>query len=293
MEKKYYKHKIENLLVVNRIVAIHYFEFETSFQSKVEAHDFWECVCVLEGNIVCQAGEKAFALSEGEMLFHAPNEPHSFRADGKNKPKVFFVCFACKSEAADFFQGRILSPDKSLLRLIYPIIEEGKKTFDLPDFDPEMKKMNLLPNPTLGGQQLVKNYLEILLITLMRGETEKENADVFFLPHDKFREQVSKRVILLLRERIDEKLTVADICEALHYNKSYIFEQFKKATGQSVMTYFIRLKTEKAKRLLRETDTSITQIAETLSFDTPNYFSKTFKKITGYTPLQYRKTHAR
>ena len=293
MEKKYYKHKIENLLVVNRIVAIHYFEFETSFRSKVETHDFWECVCVLEGNIVCQAAEREFALEAGQLLFHKPNEPHSFRADGKNKPKVFFVCFACKSEAVAFFQGRILSADKSLLRLVYPIIEEGKKTFDLPDFDPETKKMDLLPNPTLGGQQLIKNYLEILLVTLMREETEKENAEVFFLPLDKFREQVSKQVILLLRERIDEKLTVAEICESLHYNKSYIFEQFKKATGQSVMAYFTRLKTEKAKRLLRETDLSVTQIAETLSFDTPNYFSKTFKKITGLTPLQYRKTHAR
>ena len=45
-----------------------------------------------------------------------------------------------------------------------------------------------------------------------------------------------------------------------------------------------------AKRMLRETSLSVTQIADRLSFDCPNYFSKVFKKITGYTPLQYKKT---
>ena len=57
------------------------------------------------------------------------------------------------------------------------------------------------------------------------------------------------------------------------------------------MAYFTELKIERAKKLLRE-DMNIAQIAEYLSFDTPNYFSKTFRKITGVTPLQYKKTAA-
>jgi YesN/AraC family two-component response regulator len=55
------------------------------------------------------------------------------------------------------------------------------------------------------------------------------------------------------------------------------------------MEYFIRLKVDKSKELLRETSMSIGEISSYLSFDTPNYFSKTFKKITGYTPTTYRK----
>ena len=38
--KKYFKHKLENLLVIDKIVTIHYFEFDKNFKSKVEAHDF-------------------------------------------------------------------------------------------------------------------------------------------------------------------------------------------------------------------------------------------------------------
>ena len=55
------------------------------------------------------------------------------------------------------------------------------------------------------------------------------------------------------------------------------------------MAYFTKLKVQKAKELLRETDISVSSISDQLSFDTPNYFSKTFKRFTGYTPSTYRK----
>ena len=55
------------------------------------------------------------------------------------------------------------------------------------------------------------------------------------------------------------------------------------------MSYFISLKIKEAKRLLRETDLTVTQISASLAFDNPNYFSKTFKRVSGYTPLQYKK----
>ena len=57
------------------------------------------------------------------------------------------------------------------------------------------------------------------------------------------------------------------------------------------MSYFTHLKIERAKRLLRESDLSVSRISELFAFDTPNYFTKTFKRLTGYTPLQYKKIH--
>ena len=51
MEKKYYKHKIENLLNISKIIMIHYLEFDSDFQSEREAHDFWELVYADRGNI--------------------------------------------------------------------------------------------------------------------------------------------------------------------------------------------------------------------------------------------------
>lgn len=289
MEKKYYKHKIENLLVINKIVTIHYFEFDKNFVGEAESHDFWELVYADKANVFCTADGRETLLKEGEILFHKPNELHSLRADGVKAPNVFIITFECKSEAAHFFENRRLKLNRGFLRFIYPIIEESKKTFDLPYSDPALKKMKLLPAPALGGEQLIKNFLEILLIHLMRDETEKENSEAVFLPHEALEERVASRVIEFLRKNVCEKLEISDICTALHYNKSHIFKQFKRATNCSVMAYFTRLKIDRAKRMLRETNLSVTQISETLSFDSPNYFAKAFKKTTGYTPSRYRK----
>jgi two-component system response regulator YesN len=55
------------------------------------------------------------------------------------------------------------------------------------------------------------------------------------------------------------------------------------------MEYYLELKIKTAKKLLKENELSIKEISEKLAFDTPNYFSKTFKKIVGFTPTEYRK----
>ena len=123
----------------------------------------------------------------------------------------------------------------------------------------------------------------------MRNETEKNSSEAVFLPREQFDELISDQVIKYMQEHITEKLSVSDICETMHYSKSYVFRQFKKTTGSSLMAYFIRLKVQCAKQMLRDSELSIAAISDALSFDNPNYFSKAFKKITGYTPSTYRK----
>lgn len=289
MEKKYYKHKIQNLLVISKIITIHYFEFDKNFVADTESHDFWELVYADKGDLICVCDGSETVLKEGEVIFHKPNVSHSHRADGKRAPNVFIISFECKNEAIRFFEDRKMALNKDLLRYIFTIIDESKKTFDLPFSDPDLKKMKLLSSPALGGQQLIKNLLEILLISLMRNEAESGGVDTVFLPQDRVDELIPDRIVAYMREHITEQLTVGDICRDIHYNRSYIFKQFKKSTGYTIMAYFTKLKVEKAKEMLRESEMSIGTISSSLSFDNPNYFSKTFKKYTGYTPSTYRK----
>jgi AraC-like DNA-binding protein len=289
MEKKYYKHKIQNLLVISKIITVHYFEFDKSFAAHTESHDFWELVYADKGDIICVRDGKETVLKEGEVIFHKPNAPHSLHADGKRAPNVFIVSFECKSEAIRFFEDRQMSLSKDLLRYIFAIIDESKRTFDLPFSDPELKKMRLLSSPTLGGQQLIKNFLEILLISLMRDEDEKGESGAVFLHKDGFEEQIPDKITAYMRDHINEALCVDELCRDIHYSRSYIFKQFKQFTGYTIMAYFTKLKVERAKEMLREGNISIGEVSATLSFDNPNYFSKIFKKYTGYTPSTYRK----
>ena len=98
MEKKYYKHKLENLLVVNKVVTIHYFEFDKSFVSHTESHDFWELVYAEKGNLICSTEGEEILLQEGEVIFYKPGVSHAHRADGKHAPNVFIISFECKNQ---------------------------------------------------------------------------------------------------------------------------------------------------------------------------------------------------
>ena len=287
--KKYFKHKINNLLVINGIVTVHYFEFSKDFKHEGESHDFWEIVYADKEDIICTANDKEILLKSGQMLFHKPNVWHTLSSDGKRAPTVFIISFDCRSEAMRFFEDKIITLDKQSLKYVYAIIEESKRAFDIPFSNPYTKKMELHKTPSLGGVQMIKNYLEIMLIGIMRSLTEKQGENKVFLSESDNVDKMVSDTIALLKQNIDNKITVDELCKKTSYSRAYLFKKFKQTTGKTVMEYYLSLKIERAKQLIRENELSVKQIADKLYFDTPNYFSKTFKKKTGLTPLQYKK----
>ncbi len=287
--KTYFQHKLSNLISISKIVTIHYFEFEKNFQTKGEAHDFWELVYAEKESLLCSANGEKIVLEQGEILFHKPNEFHTLAANGKNAPNVFILSFVCKSESINFFENKKFMLSPHLAKFIYSILDEGRRTFDIPYSDPNLKKMKLLAAPTLGGEQLIKNYLEIFLINLLREQTETAQGNATFLPFKELSAKPINDVMAVLKENVYADLSIEDICRKTAYSKAYLFRIFKAKTGKTIMRCFVEMKIKEAKQLLRENELSVREISERLAFSTPDYFTKTFKKVTGLTPLAYKK----
>ncbi|MBQ8859401.1 MAG: AraC family ligand binding domain-containing protein, partial [Clostridia bacterium] len=74
--------KLHKEISVEELYTVHYFEYSNTYRYPGESHDFWECVYVDRGEVVITAGEEELCLSRGEILFHAPNEWHTLRANG-------------------------------------------------------------------------------------------------------------------------------------------------------------------------------------------------------------------
>lgn len=282
--KPYFKHKVENLIHITKIVTVHYFNLRPHFTSIGESHDFWEMVYADRNSVICTRDGEDIVLNEGEAIFHKPYEHHihKTRDDGAS---IFIISFVSKSPSIDFFSGKVVKLEKDLLKFIYMIIEESRNTFDPSTY--MTNSMTLLPHPALGGLQMIKNITEAMLISVMR-EGEVDEAEPSFIVKEDYDEYIAGEVIDYLQKNVYGKVTIEDICHKLNYTRSYLFRQFKSVTGKSIMSYFTQLKIKEAKRLLIETDISIAEISEKLSFDTPNYFGKTFKRVAGYTPLKYR-----
>ncbi|GAA6296201.1 hypothetical protein F220043C3_46350 [Enterocloster asparagiformis] len=100
---------------------------------------------------------------------------------------------------------------------------------------------------------------------------------------DKIAEMVREYVMEHYRERI----TLGQAAEALNISQGYLSTAFKKQSGESFTSYVSAIKIEKAKELIAGHQYMMYEVSDLLGFDTPFYFSKVFKKVTGMSPKEY------
>ena len=101
--------------------------------------------------------------------------------------------------------------------------------------------------------------------------------------------ELTRRILEYLHKNFREKVTLDDIGRISYFSPIYCDTVFKRETGCAIIDYILKLRIEEAKRLLAKEDISIGKIAEAVGFCDNNYFSRTFKKRSGYTPTEYRK----
>ncbi|KIL40699.1 hypothetical protein SD70_11465 [Gordoniibacillus kamchatkensis] len=89
-------------------------------------------------------------------------------------------------------------------------------------------------------------------------------------------------------QHLDRKISLEDAAAHLHLHPSYLSRLFKRETGENFVEYVTRMKMDKAKELLENTDKTVEDIAEMLGYDNKNYFGKLFKAHTGTVPNTFR-----
>lgn len=109
---------------------------------------------------------------------------------------------------------------------------------------------------------------------------------------DWFQQKKSISFHEILKKHIDENLfnpfNLEEISERFHYSKNHIINLFKKQYGVTPYKYYADQRMLIAKDLLLHTSLSVSEISNRLQFDTPQYFSKCFKKHFGTTPFYER-----
>lgn len=84
-------------------------------------------------------------------------------------------------------------------------------------------------------------------------------------------------------------IRVEEIARSLGYTRSYLSTCFRRQTGMTLTRYILGEKVREAQRMLEFTDKSLSEIADLFSFSSQSHFQNVFRKITGMTPLAYRR----
>lgn len=103
-------------------------------------------------------------------------------------------------------------------------------------------------------------------------------------------ENVIDNIKTYIHKNFTKDLTLEKISSLFYLNPSYLSFLFKEKTGQNFTDYINQLRIEQAKTLLKSTDDKIYKIAKLLGYVNPKYFFRVFKKMTGLTPEEFRKS---
>lgn len=275
-------------ITINDIVTIHYFEFAKDYIYEGESHNFWEFVYVDKGEVEIMADTEGYKLRQGEVIFHKPNEFHNLWANGKTAPNLIVISFYCTSAAMSFFENKILSIGDSERQLLAKINKEAEGAFSSALNISTLEKLERRNMTPFGGEQLIKLYLEMFLIYLIRKDARITNEiRLSSAVKERSEENIVNKVKTFLQNKLYDTVTFEDVCKFAHMSKTNLKIAFKNREGNGVIEYYKLLKVEEAKRLMREEELNFTEISEKLGYSSVHYFSRHFKKVTGMTPTEY------
>jgi len=92
-----------------------------------------------------------------------------------------------------------------------------------------------------------------------------------------------------LRKNLAHPWSVEDMAALVGLGTTAFTEKVKSFTGFSPLNYLINIRISEAIKLLKQTDDNLTAISLNTGFYSSQHFSTTFRKLTGYTPSQFRK----
>ena len=288
--ENYVKSTLKSVVKINSVYTIHYFKYGKNFNVAPEKHDFWEMVYVDAGEVGIIADDKEFTLKQGEAFFHRPNELHTIYTNDSFGSSAI-ISFECTGRVINYFADKIFVFGEFEKSLLAKIISETPRCFSDKLNEIYLTQMTKRKDAPLGSEQLIKNCIELLLISLLRGKNEEDKVkqiteNVANVHSDK----IVSNIIRILKDRIYSTVDLDTVAKELFFSKTYVKTVFKKHMGISVIQYYILLKIEESKKLISQNKYTYTEIAYMLGFNSVHYFSRLFKSHTQMTPSEYSKS---
>lgn len=248
-------------------------------------HDFYEILYLKEGSGKHIIDFKSYDVKPNSIFFLSPGQVHTLafsddikgyiflftsefyllNKQNKNRLLEFPFFFHLQEETPPLY----LSESKHFQKMSY-LFEEAIQTLAVPDNEDK--------------DEMLAALLDLILIQCKQLYHVSNPAH-----HKKRGKLLVKRFKQLIEENYHLNYSVKDYAGMLAVTPNHLTEVVKSLTGRTSNDMIHERTVIEAKKLLRYTELTVTQIALELHFSDQSYFTKFFKKYTGYTPDQFRK----
>jgi AraC-like DNA-binding protein len=251
-------------------------------------HDFCELVLVLSGRGRHMLEGESFPVAAGNVFVVQGRQVHSFR----DREGLVLVNVMYDPQRVPLPSGLLRRlPGYSALFMLEPSFRSAHRFSSRLELDREdlgsaealaerIEAESAQARP--GHEAVLLGLLVELMVFLSRryGESDaRESRSLLEMG----------RLISALEQRCSEPWTLAQMAGLARLSRTSLLRVFRQATGKSPIDFLIGLRIEAAKRLLRQSDRSMTDIALETGFGDSNYFARQFRLVTGRTPTAFRR----
>ena len=248
-------------------------------------HPEYEIVYVEAAHGVRHVGDHISKYEQSDLVLIGPNIPH-LNFDYGVKTDFAQVCIQMKEDflGRDFFSIPELAPIRDLF-------EKGRKGISFSGDTRTSVGEKLKKLPGLNPFDQLMELLEILQALAHSEESSSLNSrpiSSLLVGKDQARMDKIRRHI---EENYHRHIDVNEVAEQIHITTAAFCRYFKKNTRMTFTDFLNRYRINQAKKMLLH-DKNVTEACYESGFENLSHFNKTFKKIAGENPSQFRKKHA-
>jgi AraC family transcriptional regulator of arabinose operon len=210
-------------------------------------------------------------VSPDTALFLPRNVPHLYGADPADPWSLYWIHFT-GIQAAEFFEILRVGANQPLLHLL--CTEQILST--LRCIESHMARVHTRAS-LLAASTTLASFLGLIQLQQFATEEQERTAE----------ENIQQTIDFMIAN-LARPVPVRELANLAHMSISRYELAFAKRTGCSPISYFQRMKIQKACRLLTETDLPIKVICTEIGYEDPYYFSRLFKKSVGVAPVYFR-----
>ena len=263
-----------------RLLYVSTSKYEGDWQSILHSHPFSELFYVINGQGAFLAEGSEFPVKQNDMVIINPHVQHT----EKSLPGAPLNYIVLGIEGLSFSFGRLATA------------RAGVSSQPTPDtvYKHNMSKTNVYSYLNIMLEEITEqqedyeavcqNLLEVLLICILRSGSLSVVPD-----NSRLLNRECTQIKNYLDANYSEDITLDTLSALTHMNKYYLAHTFRREFGVSPINYLISRRIEESRFLLRETDHSLSLIAQMLGFSTLSYFSQSFRRVEGMSPMEYRK----
>lgn len=255
-----------------------------SWHGRYHAHGAgeYEVHFFLEGNGSFLCNRTRYPVSGGRLFLSGPREFHSILPETVSVPMTYYAVLFSIDTAPS-------SHDKPLHDALDACID-GRKTVLSINGNFRFQFEDMLQMARSSDHSL-RESARFLLTSLLyrwfgRGGEKRETAET----GSRNRIHVEK-ALSLMTKMVRENSTIEEISWKLGLSEEHFIRVFRDEVRMTPHQYFTRLKVEGASGMLMSTDKSVGEISAWFGFENQFHFSRIFKKCTGMSPVEYRKTY--